>query len=224
MRLLLVEDNRRLAETVAKGLREHSFAVDFAATGFEAVDKAGINAYDLIVLDVMLPRMDGLQVCRHLRDGGRSTPILMLTARGKTSDKVKGLEAGADDYLAKPFEFAELVARIRALLRRRASEVAPSRLVIADLTIDLTSQRVWRGVREVVLTAKEYCVLEFLARKKGRLLGRAEIAEHCWDENFDPFSNVIEVFIKRLRAKIDQGVAISLIHTKRGAGYFLDVL
>ncbi len=224
MRILLVEDNKRLAESIGKGLRERCFAVDFAFAGDVALDQAGINDYDVIVLDVMLPVIDGFRVCRRLRDDGLQTPILMLTAKGTTADKIHGLDSGADDYLAKPFEFAEFLARIRALLRRRANGVVPARLVVADLVVDLASQRVWRGIHEINLTAKEYCVLEFMAREKGRLLGRAEIAEHCWDENFDAFSNIIDVYIKRLRAKIDIAGSVRLIHTRRGAGYILNVL
>lgn len=218
----MVEDNRRLARAIGKGLREQSFAVDFAFDGRDALYQAEINDYDLILLDIMIPAPDGLEVCRRLREREIQTSILMLTALDKTGDKICGLDTGADDYLSKPFEFGELLARIRALLRRRNNQVLRTRIEIADLTIDTNSQRVWRGESEVFLTAKEYCLLEFLARERGKVLGRAEIAEHCWDENFDAFSNIIDVYIKRLRAKIDKGFEVRLIHTRRGAGYIFD--
>lgn len=218
----MVEDNKRLAEAVAKGLREQSFAVDIAFEGENALYEAEINDYDVIILDVMIPVPDGFAVCRTLREKNLSTPILMLTARDETKDKIKGLDTGADDYLTKPFDFAELLARIRALLRRRNDSIVSPEIEIADLKIDTNSQRVWRGKREILLTAKEYAVLEFMLREKGKVLGRAEIAEHCWDENFDVFSNIIDVYIKRLRAKIDKDFALKLIHTRRGAGYILD--
>ena len=221
MRILLVEDNERLARTIAKGLREQSFAVDDAADGETALYEAEINDYDLIVLDVMIPAPDGFEVCRRLRERRIQTPILMLTARDATEDKITGLDTGADDYLTKPFEFGELLARIRALLRRRVAVVS-TKIEVADLQIDTNSRRVWRGGREISFTTKEYALLEFMAREKGKVLGRAEIAEHCWDENFESFSNTIDVYIKRLRAKIDDGAAVKLIHTRRGAGYILD--
>ena len=221
MRILLVEDNERLARTIAKGLREQSFAVDDAADGETALYEAEINDYDLIVLDVMIPAPDGFEVCRRLRERRIQTPILMLTARDATEDKITGLDTGADDYLTKPFEFGELLARIRALLRRRVAVVS-TKIEVADLQIDTNSRRVWRGGREISFTTKEYALLEFMAREKGKVLGRAEIAEHCWDENFEAFSNTIDVYIKRLRAKIDDGAAVKLIHTRRGAGYILD--
>lgn len=221
MRILLVEDNERLARTIAKGLREQSFAVDDAADGETALYEAEINDYDLIVLDVMIPAPDGFEVCRRLRERRIQTPILMLTARDATEDKITGLDTGADDYLTKPFEFGELLARIRALLRRRVAVVS-TKIEVADLQIDTNSRRVWRGGREISFTTKEYALLEFMAREKGKVLGRAEIAEHCWDENFEAFSNTIDVYIKRLRVKIDDGSAIKLIHTRRGAGYILD--
>jgi len=222
MRILLVEDNLRLSQTIAKGLREQSFAVDVAFDGENALYEAEINDYDLIVLDVMIPAPDGFEVCRRLRERKIQTPILMLTARDATEDKITGLDTGADDYLTKPFEFGELLARIRAILRRRTGAIVQSKIEVSDLVIDTNSQRVWRGGLEISLTTKEYTLLEFMAREKGRVLGRAEIAEHCWDENFDAFSNTIDVYIKRLRAKIDNGFALKLIHTRRGAGYILD--
>jgi two-component system copper resistance phosphate regulon response regulator CusR len=220
MRVLLVEDDGRIASFVAKGLRENAYAVDVAADGENALYQAAVNSYDAIILDVMLPVKDGFEVCRELRESKVKTPILMLTARDALEDKISGLDYGADDYLTKPFAFEELLARLRALLRRSA-EIRPPRITIADLVIDTTAQRVWRGGREISLTTKEYALLEYLAREKGKVVGRAAIAEHVWDENFDAFSNLIDVYIKRLRAKMDENFDVQLIHTRRGAGYFL---
>ncbi|HEY0429946.1 MAG TPA: response regulator [Pyrinomonadaceae bacterium] len=218
--MLLVEDDGRIASFVAKGLRENAYAVDVAADGENALYQAAVNSYDAIILDVMLPVKDGFEVCRELRESKVKTPILMLTARDALEDKISGLDYGADDYLTKPFAFEELLARLRALLRRSA-EIRPPRITIADLVIDTTAQRVWRGGREISLTTKEYALLEYLAREKGKVVGRAAIAEHVWDENFDAFSNLIDVYIKRLRAKMDENFDVQLIHTRRGAGYFL---
>lgn len=221
MRILLAEDDVRIANFITKGLRENAYAVDVSADGEDALYQTAINSYDVIVLDVMMPLKNGFEVCRELRKGGNKTPVLMLTARDATEDKISGLDTGADDYLTKPFEFAELLARLRALLRRSA-EIRPPKIVIADLEMDTVGQRVWRGGREISLTTKEYALLEYLARERGKVIGRAEIAEHVWDENFDAFSNLIDVYIKRLRSKIDEGFPIQLIHTRRGAGYVLD--
>ena len=221
MRVLLVEDDVRIANFVAKGLRENSYAVDTAADGEAALYQIAVNEYDMIILDVMLPKKDGFAVCRELREKEVKTPVLMLTARDAVEDRVAGLDFGADDYLTKPFAFNELLARIRALLRRQ-QEIRPARIVIGDLEIDTTAQRVRRRGREISLTTKEYALLEYLARERGRVVGRSAIAEHVWDENFDAFSNLIEVYIKRLRAKMDEGFAVQLIHTRRGAGYILD--
>ena len=220
MRLLLVEDDPRITRFVAKGLREQSYAVDIAANGDDALYQAEINAYDLIVLDVMIPVRDGFAVCRELRKSGQRVPILMLTARDAVADRVTGLDAGADDYLTKPFEFRELLARLRALSRRSAEIRAP-KLTVGDLVLDTAAQTVTRGGNQIPITTKEYALIEFLARNAGRVVGRAEIAEHVWDENFDPFSNLIEVYVNRLRRKIDAGSAQPLLHTRRGAGYIL---
>lgn len=220
MRVLLVEDDARIARFVAQGLREQAYAVDVTADGEDALYKASINDYDAVILDVLIPGRDGLEVCRELRAQGSSVPVLMLTARDAIQDRVAGLDAGADDYLTKPFEVAELLARLRALLRR-GHVVRPASIRIADLVIDTQAHRVTRGGRLIELTAKEYALLEYLAREQGRVLSRAEIAEHVWDENFDVFSNLIEVNINRLRRKMDDGFALSLIHTRRGEGYML---
>jgi|SRR5580765_6381765 len=221
MRVLVVEDDPRIASFVAKGLRENAYAVDVAKDGESAIYQNAINTYDAIILDVMLPVKDGFAVCRELRGNNVNAPIIMLTARDAVEDRVAGLDTGADDYLTKPFAFDELLARLRALLRRN-NEVRPRRISAGDLEIDTAGQRVWRGGREIDLTTKEYSLLEFLAREKGKVVGRAEIAEHVWDETFDPFSNLIEVYIKRLRTKIDDGFERQLIHTRRGAGYVLE--
>jgi DNA-binding response OmpR family regulator len=220
MRILLVEDEPSAAQMLAKGLREQSYAVDVATDGEAAVYHAGINDYDLVILDVMLPLKDGLEVCRELRAEGLTFPILMLTARDAPLDRVAGLDIGADDYLTKPFDFHELLARLRALLRRGPA-LRPETVEIADLSIDMRARRVRRGGRQIELTAKEYAFLEYMARRAGEVVTRAEIAEHVWEENFDPFSNLIEVYVQRLRRKIDEGQAPKLLRTRRGEGYVL---
>ncbi len=220
MRLLLVEDEPRVAGFIAKGLREQCYAVDISPDGEDALYRAGETEYDLLILDVMLPRKDGYAVCRELRGRGFRHPILMLTARDAVDDRVRGLDAGADDYLAKPFKFRELLARIRALLRR-PQELRPQLLQISDLVLNTASHRVTRGGQRIELTAKEYALLEFLLLRQNRVVNREQIAEHVWDESFDPLSNIIDVYVRRLRAKIDAGFAPPLIHTRRGEGYFL---
>jgi two-component system copper resistance phosphate regulon response regulator CusR len=218
MRLLLVEDEPRVARFIAKGLREQGFAVDIAEDGEEALYKVSISDYDLITLDVMLPRKNGLDVCKELRGAGIKVPILMLTARDAIEDRVKGLDSGADDYLSKPFDFKELLARVRALLRR-AKDLRPEILEVADLTLDTADHTVIRRGRRISLTAKEYSLLEFFMLREGKIVNREEIAEHVWDENFDPFSNVIDVYVRRLRKKIEDDFDRPLIHTRRGEGY-----
>ena len=218
MRILLVEDEPRVAHFVAKGLREQSYAVDVATDGEDALYKLSLDEYDLVILDVMLPLRDGFQVCRELRRQGIRTPVLMLTARDAVDDRVSGLDSGADDYLSKPFEFKELLARIRALLRR-AKELRPEVLRIADLTVNTANHAVARAGQAISLTAKEYSLLEFFILRADKLVGRDEIAQHVWDENFDPFSNVIDVYVRRLRKKIDEGFNRPLIHTRRREGY-----
>ena len=220
MRILLVEDEPAAAAVLAKGLREHAFAVDVAGDGRDALEQAAVNDYDLIVLDLLLPKINGLDVCRRLRAKGATTPVLMLTARGEPDQRVEGLDVGADDYLPKPYHFPELLARVRALLRRGPA-LASALLNVEDLTIDTRAQQVRRGGRHVQLTTKEYALLEYLARRQGEVVGRADIAEHVWDDSFDPMSNLIEVYIQRLRRKIDDGESMKLIHTRRGAGYCL---
>jgi DNA-binding response OmpR family regulator len=220
MRILLVEDDPDAAAVLAKGLREHAYAVDIAADGRQALEHATINDYDLIVLDLLLPAVNGLEVCRRLRAEGAATPILMLTARGEPDQRVQGLDAGADDYLPKPYHFPELLARVHALLRRGPA-LASTLLQIEDLTIDTRGQLVRRAGKQIHLTTKEYALLEYLARRQGEVVGRGDIAEHVWDDSFDPMSNLIEVYIQRLRRKVDDGASMKLIHTRRGAGYSL---
>jgi len=220
VRILLVEDQSDAAQVLAKGLREHSYAVDIAPDGEAALYQTSINDYDLILLDVMLPRRNGIEVCRSLRVGGSAVPVLMLTARDAVHDRVQGLDAGADDYLSKPFDFYELLARMRALLRR-GPELRQEVLHVADLVIDIRSRQVWRSNRPIELTAKEYALLDYLARHVDQVVGRAEIAEHVWDEAFDPFSNLIEVYIQRLRRKVDESHPLKLLRTLRGEGYML---
>jgi DNA-binding response OmpR family regulator len=220
VRILLVEDQSDAAQVLAKGLREQSYAVDIAADGEMALYQASINDYDLVLLDVMLPLRNGIEVCRSLRAGGSGVAVLMLTARDAVHDRVQGLDAGADDYLSKPFDFHELLARIRALLRR-GPEVRPETVHVADLLIDTRSRRVLRAHRSITLTAKEYALLDYLARHVDQVVGRAEISEHVWDEAYDPFSNLIEVYIQRLRRKIDEGNSPKLLRTLRGEGYML---
>jgi two-component system, OmpR family, copper resistance phosphate regulon response regulator CusR len=220
MRILLVEDDAGVRRFVTKGLREQAYAVDTANTGEEALYQAEINAYDLIILDVMIPAPDGFEVCRRIREAGGRMPILMLTARDAVEDRVSGLDRGADDYLTKPFEFRELLARLRALLRRSA-ELRPPKLTVGDLVLDTAGQSAARGGRAISLTHKEYALLEYLVRNAGRVVSRAEIAEHVWDESFDPFSNLIEVYINRLRRKIDPDGTAELLQTRRGSGYML---
>jgi len=221
LRILLVEDEPRMAQVIAKGLREHSYAVDVAEDGNAALYQTSINDYDLILLDVLLPGRDGFEVCRELRARGDARPVLMLTARATVDDRITGLDAGADDYLTKPFAFRELLARVRALLRREP-QLRADQFQLDDLVVNSASHRVTRAEREIELTAKEYALLEYLARHAGRLVSRAEIAEHVWDDSFDPFSNTIEVYVNRLRKKIDEDHSVKLIHTRRGEGYLLE--
>jgi DNA-binding response OmpR family regulator len=220
MRVLVVEDDALLARLLEKGLREHAYAVDVAHDGERALFLAAVNEYDAIVLDVMLPKKRGTEVSRALRARGSSVPVLMLTARDAVEDRVAGLDSGADDYLVKPFAFVELLARLRSLTRR-APVVLPSTIAVGDLVVDTRAQAVSRGGEPIPLTTKEYTLLEYLARHAGRVVSRADIVAHVWDENHDPMANSIEVYVKRLRRKIDRAGAPPLIQTRRGAGYML---
>ncbi len=222
MRVLLVEDEPDAARMLAKGLREQAYAVDVASDARSALERAHDNEYDAVVLDVLLPDGNGREVCRTLRSEGVAAPVLMLTALGSVQDRISGLDAGADDYLAKPFDFGELLARLRALIRRGSRPPLPEVLEVDDLSLDTRGRRVTRGGREVALTTREYALLEFLVRRAGDVVSRSEIAEHVWDERFDPLSNVIDVYVQRLRRKVDDGRGESIIRTRRGEGYQLN--
>jgi two-component system copper resistance phosphate regulon response regulator CusR len=221
MRILLVEDEPSAARFIAKGLREATYAVDIASDGIAAAEQCQQNDYDAVILDVMLPEKDGLTVCREIRGAGLDVPVLMLTARDAVEARVQGLDAGADDYLTKPFDFRELLARVRALTRRDRRPLAPERIEVRHIAIDVAGQRVWSHGTEVVLTSREYALLEYLARRAGEVVGRADIAEHVWDEHYDAFSNVVDVYVQRLRRKLDTPEGPSLIRTRRGQGYQL---
>jgi two-component system copper resistance phosphate regulon response regulator CusR len=220
VRILLVEDEPAAAQMLTKGLREQTYAVDVVTDGEAALEHAYLTNYDLIILDVMLPSVDGFTVCRQLRAAGFRVPILMLTARDSVEDRITGLDTGADDYLIKPFDFHELLARVRALFRRGPA-LRLAALLVGDLVVDPRTRRVSRAGCDIELTAKEYALLEYLARRAEAVVGRADIAEHVWDETFDPESNLIEVYIQRLRRKIDHDFPHKLLRTRRGAGYML---
>jgi len=221
MRVLLVEDEPTAAHVLAKGLREQSYAVDVVGDGNAALFQVGTTDYDAVILDVMLPGKDGLTVCRGIRAGGSTVPVLMLTARDAVDARIEGLDCGADDYLTKPFDFGELQARLRALVRRGRHPLLPDRLTLGGLVLDTRGRRVWMRSREVSLTAKEYALLEYLARRAGDVVSRGDIAEHVWDEHYDPLSNVVDVYVQRLRRKLDPPGPGSLIRTRRGEGYQL---
>ena len=220
MRILVVEDEKKVASFLKKGLEEEYFAVDCAYDGEEALYMVEANDYDLMILDIMLPKIDGLEVLQGVRDKGFPLPVLMLTAKDSVEDVVKGLDAGGDDYLTKPFAFAELLARVRALLRRKEREPS-GELKVADLVLDPVTHAVSRGGQEIELTAKEYALLEYLMRQVNRVVTRTMISEHVWEYHFDPMTNVIDVYVNHLRNKIDLDSSQKLIHTIRGVGYML---
>ena len=220
MRILLVEDEMRLAHFIKKGLVEQGYAVDVAHDGEEGLYLAKEETYDLVILDVMLPKLSGIELCKKLRELKKETPILMLTARSEIEDKVEGLNSGADDYLTKPFVFVELKARINALLCRSYHQVS-NNLLIADLEVDPLKHLVTRAVKLIKLTPKEFAILEFLLRRKYEVVTRTQVIEHVWDYNFDSLSNVVDVFMGTLRKKIDRGYKVKLIHTLHGVGYMI---
>ncbi len=220
MRILIVEDEKKVAGFIKKGLEEETYAVDVAYDGDEGLGLAEMNQYDLIILDLMLPKLNGLEVLSRLRKKNINTPILLLTAKDSVEDKVEGLNQGADDYLTKPFAFSELIARVRSLLRRGQIETKTV-LQVGDLTLDLVSHKVVRNEEEIELTGKEYSLLEYFMRNKDKVLTRTMIAEHVWDYNFDTFTNVIDVYVNHLRKKIDKKFPSKLIHTLRGVGYVM---
>ena len=220
MRVLVVEDEKKTASFIRKALQAEGFAVDMCHNGDEALAAPSATPYDAIVLDIMLPGRDGLSVLRHWRRNRNSTPVLLLSARGEVDERVEGLDAGADDYLPKPFALAELAARVRAMTRRGGENKSPI-LRVADLALDTVSHRAQRGSVEIELTTREYRLLEYLMRSAGRLCGRMMILEKVWDYHFDPGTNIVDVYIKRLREKIDAGFEPRLLHTIRGSGYIL---
>lgn len=220
MRILVVEDERKIADFIRRGLKEEGYAVDAAYDGEQGHFLAATNDYDLIILDLMLPKTDGISICKKLREKKIFVPILMLTAKDTVKDKVAGLDSGADDYLTKPFAFEELLARIRALLRKKDNE-SPTTLQAGDLVLDLLTHRVTRDGKEIILTTKEYALLEYLMRNAGAVVTRTMISEHVWDINFDTLTNVIDVYINYLRNKVDRCFKKKLIHTIRGRGYSL---
>lgn len=220
MKILVVEDEKKVAGFIKRGLEEDDYAVTVAHDGAEGLKQALTGEFSLVVLDVMIPKKDGLTVVKELREAGSAVPVLMLTARGTTEEIVSGLEAGSDDYLTKPFAFAELMARVRALLRRSEQDRG-AEIHFADLRLDPVSHKVWRSGTEIDLTAKEYGLLEYLVRNPNTVLSRAMIAEHVWDYAFDSFTNIIDVYVNYLRKKVDKNYATKLIHTVRGQGYIL---
>ncbi len=220
MKILVIEDEKKVANFLQKGLKEEQFVVDVAYDGLDGEDLATTNDYDLILLDIMLPGKDGIEILKTLRQRQINIPVIMLTAKEMVEDKVEGFNAGCDDYISKPFSFEELLVRIRAVLRRGSGALS-NVLTFADLTLDLISHKVIRDGREIELTAKEYTLLEYLVRNPNRVLTRTMIAEHVWDYNYDSFTNVIDVYINYLRNKVDRGFATKLIHTVRGVGYVL---
>ena len=219
MRILVVEDEPKVAGFIKKGLQEEGYAVDVANDGAEGLGMVGMNVYDAIVLDLMLPKKNGIEVMREIRAKKMNVPVLMLTARDTVADKVMGLDAGADDYLTKPFAFQELVARLRSLLRRGKAEI--TMLKVGDLTLDPATRKVKRGEVELVLTAKEFSLLEYMMRNVGKPLSRTTLSEHVWDINFDRMTNVVDVYINFLRNKVDKDFEKKLIHTVRGVGYVM---
>jgi len=220
MRVLVVEDEGRMAALLQRGLREEGYAVDLAATGEDGIWLATENVYDVVLLDVLLPDLDGFEVCRRLRDAGRWAPILMLTARDAVPDRVNGLDAGADDYLTKPFAYPELLARLRAVIRRGPHE-RPAAISVGDLSLDPATKEVRRGGRQVPLTPKEFALLEYFMRHAGEVLTRTQILEHVWDFAYDGDSNVIEVYVRYLREKVDRPFGRQSLETVRGVGYRL---
>ena len=221
MRLLLVEDDPTIGGFVEKGLKEAGFAVDRAADGFSGLDKAVSAPYDAAIVDVMLPRMDGLALIDALRTRSIRTPVLILSAKRSVDDRVRGLQAGGDDYLTKPFDFAELLARVQALIRRATGAAEPTRLTAGDLSLDLLTRKVYRGPQLIELRPREFALLEYLMRNAGRVVSKTSILSHVWGYNFDPNTNVVDVLVSRLRDRVDKPFPVKLIHTVRGVGYVL---
>jgi len=223
MRVLIIEDDEQIASFVTKGLKQAGFAVDHVSDGVDGMQMAELNPYDVMVIDIMLPGLDGFSVIERLRSKGNTIPILVLSARGSLDDKLKGFQSGSDDYLTKPFSFSELLARLQALLRRATLGQSQNVLEIGDLKMDLLSRRVSRGDREIELQPREFTLLEYLMRNSGNVASKTMILEHVWDYHFDPQTNVVDVLVHRLRTKIDKDFQIKLLHTIRGVGYVLKV-
>ncbi|HAM70286.1 MAG TPA: DNA-binding response regulator [Verrucomicrobiales bacterium] len=221
MRILVVEDDKKIASFVVSGLKQAGFAVDHSGDGEEALALARSAPYDAAVLDLMLPKRDGLSLLQILRREGIRMPIIILSAKASLDDRIRGLQAGGDDYLTKPFAFSELLARVQALIRRASQSTEPTRLTFADLTIDLLSREVTRGTERIELQAREFALLEYLMRNPGRVVTKTMILEHVWDYSFDPQTNVVDVLVHRLRSKIDKDFPVKLVHTLRGVGYVL---
>ncbi len=221
MRALVVEDNRKTAAFIAKALKSEGFAVGVLRDGQEALDLVAVSPFDVVLLDIMLPGRDGLSVLRLMRARGNHTPVLLVSARGDVNERVEGLDAGADDYIAKPFALEELVARVRALIRRGGAERGSPVIRLGDLSLDTATRKAHRGGRAIELTAREYSLLEVLMRNAGRICGRMMILEKVWDYDFDPGSNIVDVYVRRLRDKIDAGFDVKLLHSVRGVGYVM---
>jgi heavy metal response regulator len=221
MRSLIIEDDQTIADFVGRGLREAGFAVDVAADGEAGLELASSEPYDVAIIDLMLPKKDGLSVIDELRRRGRSTPVLILSARRSVDDRVRGLQAGGDDYLTKPFAFAELLARVQALVRRATRSPEPTSLTVADLTLDLLTRRVTRGDTSIELRPREFALLEYLMRNAGKVVSKTMILSHVWEYNFDPQTNIVDVLVSRLRDKIDRPFEKKMLQTVRGVGYVL---
>jgi heavy metal response regulator len=221
MRSLIIEDDQTIADFVARGLREAGFAVDLAADGEAGLELASSEPYDVAIVDLMLPKKDGLSVIDELRRRGRSTPVLILSARRSVDDRVRGLQAGGDDYLTKPFAFAELLARVQALVRRATRSPEPTTLTVGDLALDLLTRRVTRGETPIELRPREFALLEYLMRNAGKVVSKTMILSHVWEYNFDPQTNIVDVLVSRLRDKIDRPFETKMLQTKRGVGYVL---
>jgi two-component system OmpR family response regulator len=221
MRILVVEDDKKIASFIRKGLEQSGYAVDHVSDGEEALEMVQISPYDAAVVDIMLPKMDGLSFIEELRHQDISTPVIILSAKRTVDDRIRGLKAGGDDYLTKPFSFSELLVRIQALLRRASMSASPVRLTAGDLSVDLVTREIRRGEAQIELQPREFSLLEFFLRNKGAVLSKTVIMEHVWDYHFDPQTNVVDVLVSRLRSKVDRGFDRKLIHTIRGVGYVL---
>lgn len=221
MRILVVEDDKKIASFVVNGLKQNGFAVDHSNNGEDALALARSTPYDAAVVDVMLPKLDGLSLVQSLRGERIKTPVIILSAKASVDDRIRGLQAGGDDYLTKPFAFSELLARVQALIRRSSQTTEPTRLTISDLTVDLLTREVTRDGKKIDLQTREFALLEYMIRNAGRVITKTMILEHIWDYSFDPQTNIVDVLVHRLRSKIDKDFAVKLIHTYRGVGYAL---